>query len=214
MWAMMMEKKLILPFLIVVAIFGIGTMVDANASELPNANDVYITPNSIGMPLNRILLVRKDDDYCIVRFTRNWGKTDYDQHVEYESYYQGDKSGNFSNKNVQYRKEEVYYKRPIFFIFGHGVAIGAKLNIHCGQIELWWSAGPFLAFVYFNRADQDQKDYGIELAPTPWTDIKEVDLKDPRVKWYRYDEIRERVFVPIDKLLENKAKEKESGVKK
>jgi hypothetical protein len=46
------------------------------------------------------------------------------------------------------------------------------------------------------------RDYGIELAPTPWTDIKELNIKDPRIKWYKYDEKRERVFIPIDKLWE------------
>jgi len=46
------------------------------------------------------------------------------------------------------------------------------------------------------------RDYGFELAPTPWTDIKDVNIKDPRIKWYKYDEKRERFFIPIDKLWE------------
>lgn len=181
-------------------------MVIAEDLTLPEANDVRIVPNAIGMPLGRILLIRKDNDYCAVKFTQNWGKTGYEQHAEYESYYQGDKTGSLNNKNVKYRKEEVFYKKPIFSIFGHPVSIGEKLDIRCGPIELWWSAGPHLTFVYYNRHDQNQRDYGIELAPTKWTDISEVNVFDPRLKWYRYNEIRERVNIPVDHLWEDKEK--------
>jgi hypothetical protein len=33
-----------------------------------------------------------------------------------------------------------------------------------------------------------------------------VNVFDPRVKWYRYDEKRERIFIHIDRLWENKGK--------
>ncbi|MDO8723840.1 MAG: hypothetical protein Q7J31_16665 [Syntrophales bacterium] len=197
--------KLIILLLIIVLLEGI-VMANADESQLPKANDVHLGPNAIGMPVGRLLLIRKGDDYCAVRFTHNWtGETDYDQHAEYESYYQGDKTGNFRSANVKYRKEEVYYTKPSFSIFGHPVRIGAKRDIHCGPIELWWSAGPFLTFVSFNRHDQKQGDYyGIELAPTKWSNISEVNVFDPRLKWYRYDERRQRANIPIDRLWDDK----------
>jgi hypothetical protein len=175
----------------------------ANAEELAKANDVRLVPNAIGMPVGRILLMRaKDNGYCAIKFLQNWtGRTEYEQHAEYESYYQGDQTGNLRSETVQYRKEEVYYTKPGFAIFGHPIRIGAKRDIRCGPIELWWSAGPLLTFVYFNRHDQKQGDfYGIELAPTPWTDISQVNVSDPRVKWYRYDDGRRSENIPIDKL--------------
>ena len=179
-----------------------------------NQGDVQLAPNAIGMPVGRILLIRKDNNYCAVKFTQNWtGKTDYDQHAEYESYYQGDKTGNLISKNVKYRKEEVYYTKPSFSIFGHPVRIGAKRDIRCGPVELWWSAGHHLTFVYYNRHDQNQRDYGIELAPTPWTTISEVNVFDPRIKWYRYDEKRKDLTIPIDKLWGNNATEKKENLK-
>lgn len=204
-----MIKKLIIIFF--VGLFLVGRIDTSNANEsiMPESNDVQIAPNAIGMPVGRFLLIRKDNEYCAIRFTQNWtGKTKYDQHAEYESYYQGDKTGNFRNQNLKYKKEEVYYTKPSFSIFGHPVRIGAKRDILCGPLELWWSAGPHLTFVYYNRHDQNQRDNGIELAPTPWKSITEVNVFDQRVKWYRYDERRKRVNITIDQLWNDKEDKK------
>jgi len=54
-----------------------------------------------------------------------------DLFARYESYYQGDKTGSLHNKNVKHRKEEVYYTKPSFSIFGHPIRIGAKRDIRC-----------------------------------------------------------------------------------
>jgi hypothetical protein len=200
-----MRLTKLINLLLIVALSEGNVMANADKPQLPKANEVQLAPNAVGMPVGRVLLIRKDSDYCAVRFTHNWtGKTEYDQHAEYESYYQGDKTGEFGKSNVKHRKEEIYYTKPSFSIFGHPVRIGAKLNIRCGPIELWWSAGPLLTFVAFNRSDQKQGDYGIELAPTKWSDISEVNVFDSRLKWYRYDENRKRVNIPIDRLWDNK----------
>jgi hypothetical protein len=175
----------------------------AEAVAMPDINDVVLAPNSIGIPLGRILLIRRGNEYGAVKFLQCWtGKeTAHDQHAEYESYYQGDQTGNLRSETVQYRKEEVYYTKPGFAIFGHPIRIGAKRNIRCGPIELWWSGLSCRIAIYFNRHDQEQGDYyGIELAPTPWTDISQVNVSDPRVKWYRYDDKRRDYFIPIDEL--------------
>jgi len=48
--------------------------------------------------------------------------------------------------------------------------------------------------------DKELGDFGFEFAPTPWTEVKNIAIGDPRVKWYRYDENRERVVINIDNL--------------
>lgn len=198
--------KLIIPLLVAVFLLKDVAMVNADMQSMPKANEVMIAPNAIGIPLGRILLIRKSSDYCAVRFTQCWtGKTDYEQHAEYESYYQGDKTGEFGKSNVKYRKEEVYYKKPSFSIFGHPISVGDKRDIQCGPIELWWSGLNCITAVYFNRHDLKQGDYyGIELAPTKWSNISEVNVFDPRLKWYRYDDNRKRVNIPIDRLWDGK----------
>ena len=170
----------------------------------PGPNDVHVGKTAIVMPLGKILLVRKDSKYCAVRFTESWtGKTEEDLYAKYESYYQGDKSGDFSKANVQLKKENLSFPTPrgvgrLAFSFGNK-------EIECGPIRLFWSGH---GAVHFYSEGEKQGDYGIELAPTPWTDISQVNVFDPRIQWHRYDEKRERINIPIDKLWEDMEKKK------
>jgi hypothetical protein len=166
----------------------------------PVPNDVHIGPNGVVISLGRIALIRRASEYCAVKFTNFWtGKTEEDRYAEYESYYQGDNTGSFSNRNVKFRKGKLSATKPrgigrFAFTFGNR-------DIRCGPIRLWWGGG---GSVHFFSSNQKQGDYGIEIAPTIWTDISQVDVYDPRIKWYRYDEERPRLNIPIEKLWENK----------
>ena len=40
--------------------------------ESPGLNDVHIGPNSVAVPLEKILLMRKDSEYCAIKFTKFW----------------------------------------------------------------------------------------------------------------------------------------------
>jgi hypothetical protein len=179
---------------------------------LPKDNEVYIAEVGIVMPLGKILLVRRNSDYCAIKFTKFWLENTSevgsifvaagsDEYAMYESYYQGDKTGDFSKKNVEFKKEKLSSPKPrgigrLAFSFG-------DREIKCGTIKLeWFGKGG----VYFYREDQKEGDYGIELAPTKWIDIAEVNVYDPRLKWYRYDEKRERVNIPVDQLWDDKEK--------
>jgi hypothetical protein len=201
MWKMKLSQ-LIIPLSIAVFLLMHIVIVNADESSQPMDKKVSIAPNAIGVPLGNILLMRKNNVYGAVRFTQCWtGKTEFEQHAEYESFYQGDKSGDFSKSNVKYRKEEVFYKKPSFSIFGHPISIGDKKDIRFGPVELWWSALNCVAFVYFNRHDKKQGDYyDIELAPTKWSKISEVNVFDRRLTWYRFDESRKRIAIPLDQL--------------
>lgn len=176
----------------------------------PQSNEVHIAEVGIVMPLGKILLVRTSSEYCAVKFTKFWSENTSevstlfvaagsDEYAIYESYYQGDKTGDFSKKNIQFKKEKLSFPKPrgigrLAFSFGNK-------EVKCGFIKLLWSGK---GSVHFYKEGQDQGDYGIELAPTKWTNISEVNVFDPRLKWYRYDEYRKRENIPIDKLWEDK----------
>jgi len=148
------------------------------------------------MPIGSILLVRRNNEYCAIKFTRFWtGKTEEDRYAAYESQYQGDKTGNLLGKNVVFRKKELSAPKPrgigrLAFSFG-------SRDIECGPIKLLWSGRGWVCF--FN-SNQDQGDYGIELAPTIWTHISETNVFDKRIKWYRYDSKRRDITISIDQL--------------
>jgi hypothetical protein len=169
------------------------------SKDLFESNDVKIRPNAISVPMGRIILIRKASEYGAVKFIDFWmGKTIQDEYGKYESYYQGDGTGDFSKKNVLLRKGKVSMLRPIGW-GGLHCARGSP-EFRCGPFKLAWSGKNW---VYFFHWGQDQGDYGIELAPTKWTDISQVNVFDPRLKWYRYDEKRKDMYIPIDHLWEN-----------
>src|SRR4030043_88437 len=89
---------------------------------------------------------------------------------------QGDKTGDFSKKNVRFREGELLDPKGIWVGGGHYLSLRGTYNIRCGPIKLAWAYKTFVAF-YSRR--QKERDYGIELAPTKWTDISEVNVFDP-----------------------------------
>ena len=163
---------------------------------------VGIAPNGVAIPLGRILLARKSSQYCAVKLTETWtGETKEDIFANYESYYQGDDTGDFSNKNALFTKGQLAERRAI--MFGRMILYRTgpeNYEIKCGPIRLYCLRG----VVYFYREGrQKPRDYGIELAPTKWLDISQANVFDPRLKWYRYDEKQKGIFIPIDQLWED-----------
>jgi hypothetical protein len=162
----------------------------------PLSSEVHIGPNGIVMPLQRILLVRKGTDYCAIKFIRFWsGKTEEDHYAEYESYSTSDKTGDFKflSRYIETKKRTASFSR----LYGYGrlaFSFGNK-EVECGEVRLFWSGH---GAVYFFARGQLEGDYGIELAPTSWTDVSQVNLSDPRILWYRYDTNRKRTNIPID----------------
>jgi hypothetical protein len=187
--------------LLILSVWGGAGMAASNTGVdigPPGPNEVLIGPNGVIMPLGKILLIRKDSDYGAIKFIKFWiGKTEYDLYAQYEAYYQDDRTGDFHNKNVKFRQGELHSPKPFFSLFGHPFAFGIKEEIKCGPIRLWWTGKG--AVYFFGRA-QRQGDYNIQLGPTKWTDVSQVNVSDVQLKWYRYDEKRKRMVFPIDQL--------------
>ena len=189
-------KKTIETF--IVCLIVIFVTAENGISASGNEEHFLLAPNVIAMPLGKILLVRNHFDYGAIRFSRFWvGNSQDDQYASYEAYYQGDKTGDFSNKNVTFTKGDLHDSKPSFSIFGHPIAFGQKVEIRCGPIRLLWSG---MGTVYFFGSRQTDGDYGIELALTKWTDISQVNVFDPRLEWYRYNEKRKVTVIPVDQL--------------
>ncbi len=162
----------------------------------PGPDEVRIGRNCITVPLGRLILVRKGPEYCAVTFTEAWtGKTEEYWYGRYEAYYQGDGTGDFSNKNVEFRKRKLSSGPP--WAWGGFHSARGNPFVSCGPIRLIWSIKSTLYF------SEDPGRPGVELAPTKWTDISQVSVFDPRLKWYRYDENRKDMYIPIDQLWEN-----------
>lgn len=173
----------------------------APASDLISYNtpigpeDVRIGPHYIEMPLNKIFLIHKGELYGVVKLTKfRTGKNKKDKYASYRCWYQDDGTGDFSGKSVKFEDKEASSK--LFGIGRFSFNLGNE-EIRCGAFRLWWWGK---GMVYFFEKGQEFADYGIELAPTKWTDIKEVNVFDPRLKWFKYDKNRSRTDIPINSL--------------
>jgi hypothetical protein len=171
-------------------------------------DDVYIGPNVIGMPLGFILLVKRHAEYCAIRFTKfepvilDGNKTaKHESRAWYESYYQGDGSGDFSAPTVKRNQDELIFTK------GKGVgrmsfSFGSKTSIRCGPLEFSWSSAGTVYYHVPGGSNHPETilKRNITFAPTPWTSIAEINTADPRLVWYGYDESRPRISVSIGKL--------------
>jgi hypothetical protein len=143
----------------------------------------------------RIILVRNGSEYCTVKFTEAWtGETKEHWYGRYAAYYQGGGTGDFSRKNTEFGKRKLSRGPP----WAWGGLHSARGNpfVRCGPIRLIWSIRSTL---YFSESPGRP---GVELAPTKCTEISQVNVFDSRLRWYRYDENRKDVYIPIDQLWE------------
>jgi hypothetical protein len=158
---------------------------------------------SVSVPVGRFLLIRRGKDYCAVRFTEfhrevgramPWSVPDDSQYAEYDWYYQGDGTGDFMTPNVESGHQKLYQKPTRFFHPFESIGVNV---VRCGPFHLRWD---YPTQVGFHNTNRKEDDVGNELAPTKWRDISEVNANHPRLKWYRYDEKREPLYIPIDQL--------------
>lgn len=164
----------------------------ASRSWIPGPDEVIIAYDGIAPPLGRILLARTAPQYCAIKFTDTWlGETYNDHYSSYEFYYQGDGSGDFTRSNVVSGTGELFFPKIEPLIFFSGYQKGRKNKITCGGMEFEWV---FTTYTYIGK---------FELAPTPWVSINEVNVQDPRLRWYKKDSDRKKKRVPIDKLWED-----------
>jgi hypothetical protein len=154
----------------------------------PGPDDVLIGKVSIALPLGRVLLARRGSEICAFKFIDTWlGETNYDHYTSYEFYYQGDGSRDFSKSNVLSGQGDLFFPRVRSFL-GFGYQKGLRDTLECGGMKFEW-----LHIASINMGDA-------ELAPTPWTSIKDVNVHDPRIQWYKKDKNRKKTIAHIDRL--------------
>jgi hypothetical protein len=162
----------------------------------PKSDEVHIGSAYIMIPPEKILIVRKEGHYCAIKFTKLWtGKNKDDSFASYESYCQMNNTSGFSMGNIQTFKGKLSYYAPrgigrLSFSFGNA-------EIKCGSIKL-------ISFgqgeVLFDPTGQNSYDHGIELAPTNWDNISDVDISDSRLRWYKFDSRRKHVNIKINEF--------------
>jgi hypothetical protein len=154
-------------------------------------------------PLERILLIRRGEDLCAVRFTefhqgefypRRWYRMDgHSLHAEYDWFVPAPGTGQFSDDKEQtgHAKVERYPRTGL----GAYAWVPGDWRVECGPFELSWTY-PTGVEVYEER----KRSSGLEFGPTAWRSPSEINLQHPRLKWYGYEESRKTFLIPLAEL--------------
>ncbi len=180
---------------------------DTYRTEETDDNDpnsyAYIGTVAIAAPLNYFLIVKKSNDICAIRFT-GYRRGDDEKkpslfsggeeslYAEYDWYYLG------TNKKFVGKTGHVKLSRTSTVqILGFHAFMPGVSDIKCGELRLAWSYP--IAVTYLGGGGVYLLDAGIAL--TSWTDIAQVDLANPNLRWYFYDSGRAKKYIHVKELV-------------
>ena len=148
------------------------------------------------MPVGRVLLIERGSFLGGVKFIHNEQKAD-GIYSKYECF-------EFQNGRIKkIREGELLLKNPskgkgFLFHSGPNSLFGPPLKIK--DFTLSAAAGGLEHSTIYFESKPNKPDRKVRMAPTPWVELREINLSDPRIKWFAYDEKREWKVIPIDKI--------------
>jgi hypothetical protein len=169
---------------------------DQTPGERHAFDSALVDATVVSSPVGKFLLMRKSNHICAIRFTKFGGGKE-NGGAEYDWYFQGDGSADFTRPNISSGHAQLQWKAGFFDELLHGPS--AKSKISCGSFEVLWTYPNNVIFASF-EAWRSKFDYNLELAPTKAADIKEVNIKNPRLQWYKLDDKRQGRFIPLEEL--------------
>jgi len=211
-------RKLITPLMIqystVLCIFGLMGVSTAHAVAENSAdpllkwetlaqNHARVSPLSVAAPLGRLVLVRADHSLCAVRFLEFHRGHDAKPATAFNS---GNESLWATAEEVQIEGSHKTVGKPEVISLERGPVVGlgrlgfAKGNIaiRCGGASLEWTYPNNISLGSYTQSPNYRK--AVEIAPSAWTEVSQMDLKDPMLQWYRYDETRHDIVLNMDNL--------------
>ena len=138
-----------------------------------------IRQHCIRVPLSKYLLIRyKNGEYGAIKFLSAESITN-DESI-YEWWFGIDTNGKFTNKNSKKGIGQASDKAlPISGRFA--LQLGNP-RIKFGSIKLSWNGPTWVCFY-----DNNNRVPVAELAPTDESEIKNISVFDPKIKWYQMD---------------------------
>jgi hypothetical protein len=191
-------------FLIIIGISSFFLAEGVMGQEPPPPNGLGIKAHLIVMPVGRILLVQREDFIAVVKFLYNEERKE-GVYSKYEYFaYEKEKGFMKVRDGVISLKEPsrgVWAKLKGFLSFhDNPFRYGDKLEFKNFELFAHPASGNHTTVYFWNKPNK--VDSKVRLAPTPWNNVREIKLSDPRIKWFGYDEKRKWRVIPIDKLWE------------
>jgi len=154
---------------------------------------VGVSSDCLVMPVGRILLISRENYMGALKFLYNEEKPDgiYSkyEYFEYQNEFRKVREGEFSFKPSK-GKGIFFHESPY--------KLGSRLKLR--NFSLFAVAGSRDHSTVYFWSKPNKVDQSVRMAPTPWKEIEEVNLSDPRVRWFTYDEKRERKIILIEKI--------------
>ena len=157
---------------------------------------VGIVSICIVMPVGRVLLINRENFMGAVKFFQNEERPD-GTYSKYE-YFEYETSGFKKAKEGEVLLRKPSSGKGMFFHHGPYEMAGPPLKLKNFSLFAH-AAGTDHATVYFSNA-RYKPDSKVRMAPTPWKDISEVNLSDPRIRWFSYGNQESRKLIQIDKI--------------
>jgi len=155
---------------------------------------VGIASDCLVMPVGRVLLIGRDNFVEAVKFLQNEERPDGSRYSKYEYF-------EYENGFKKIGEGEISFKpssgKGIFF-HESPYKLGGPLKLR--NFSLFAVAGGKEHSTVYFWSKPNKVDHKVRMAPTPWKEIGEVNLSDPRIKWFSYDKEGEWKVIPIEKI--------------
>ena len=152
----------------------------------PNTHETYgVTSSNVCIPVGLVFLVRKGDQRAAIRFIEVRSLKEQGTGYATYEYYPDDTGVDFTVTGKRVDTVSVLGWGGFHpFSYRKGDA-----RLHAGSITLEYNFPSCISFTPYGRSSGD---HGVEIAPTRWTRIQDVNVSDPTLRWFRYDAAGER----------------------
>ncbi len=171
----MMKKALVL----VLLLFGWGSLPEASELSL-KPEEVRIVRQAICLPLGRFVLIQRQDLFRAIIFL-SAEKHESGISASYQLYWPREGWRQERGK-ISYRTRLTWLE-ILRNLISHEDSIVRVEKLKLDGLQLLCEPFETHAVIYFGTSP-DNLDPAVEIAPTPWRTIQEVNLKDARLKWY------------------------------
>ena len=165
----------------IVALVAYGGLMRVGTTSTP----VYNT-NSIRMPYDKLLLVRSGDHVGAVKILRSASVGQFGNGAKYANWYVGDGSNDLTTAVVEHGIGVVFekYIRTQTAPGQYSITdAGSQLDLKAGPLWLEWSLSNHVYARPHHNSAAASTVTSVEITATPWTDVSEIDLAAPELRW-------------------------------
>jgi hypothetical protein len=171
-------------------------------------SNAIVAAAGVGVPEGRFVLIRGVGGVtCAVRFTSLLRGRDAKPPTVFSSgaeslsaqadvYRRDDSARDFSSASFQH--EHLALSSHALIGIGRLAFERGTVAIKCGRDRLLWGFPTWLAFP--DRGHTFPGRGPVEMAPTAWTEVSQVKVSDPQLKWLKYDDSRTMSEIPLGEL--------------